>query len=344
MFKFKKNSVSSVIKNLNKGKVLVIGDFALDEMIYGRTSRISREAPVLILKHNNTNIILGAASNAAHNISALNDGKATAIGVYGNDYHGPLLLDALNHAKIDTSLMVMDESRVTTTKTRISGFSTQSVTQQIVRIDKESNDPVSGNVENKIIDNIRKAIPEHDAILLSDYDLGMMTQEIIEVSIETANKAGKFTAIDTQLGLQRFKNATVLTPNQPDAEKALGYLINSPQKVIQAGHDLIAMTNSKMILLTRGDEGMVIFENNGNHTLIPAFNKTDVFDVTGAGDTVVATFTLGLCAGASGLDSAIVGNLAASIVIKHFGCATTTINELLFNLERLNMEDFTIRV
>ncbi|MFA6989253.1 MAG: PfkB family carbohydrate kinase [Candidatus Gastranaerophilaceae bacterium] len=344
MFKFEKNSVSSVIKNLNKGKVLVIGDFALDEMIYGHTSRISREAPVLILKHNNTNIILGAAANAAHNISTLNNGKATAIGVYGDDYHGPVLLETLKHSRIDTSLMVMDKSRVTTTKTRISGFSTQSVTQQIVRIDRESNTNVSGDLENKIIDNIRKAIPEHDAVLLSDYDLGMMTQEIIDISIETANNCGKFIAVDTQLGLERFKNVTVLTPNQPDAEKSLGYLINSPEKVIQAGKDLIELTNSKMILLTRGDEGMVIFESNGNHAFIPAFNKTDVFDVTGAGDTVVASFTLGICAGASSLDSAIIGNLAASIVIKHFGCATTTANELMFNLERLNMEDFTIRV
>jgi rfaE bifunctional protein kinase chain/domain len=344
MFRFEKDSVSSVIKNLDKGKVLIIGDFAIDEMIYGRTSRISREAPVLILKHKNTNVILGAAANAAHNISTLNNGKATAIGVYGDDYHGPILLDTLQKAKIDTSLMIMDKERPTTTKTRISGFSTQSVTQQIVRIDREINTPVSTETENKIIDNIRKAIPEHDAVLLSDYDLGMMTPEIINVSIETANKLGKFITVDTQLGLERFKNVSVLTPNQPDAEKSVGYLINSPEKVIQAGNDLLEITNAKMILLTRGDEGMVIFEDNGKHTFIPAFNKTDVFDVTGAGDTVVASFTLGLCAGSSSVDAAIIGNLAASIVIKHFGCATTTINELILNLERLNMEDFTIRI
>ena len=171
-----------------------------------------------------------------------------------------------------------------------------------------------------------------------------MSPEIINITIETANKLGKFITVDTQLGLERYKNVSVLTPNQPDAEKALGYHINSPEKVMQAGHDLLELTNAKMVLLTRGDEGMVIFENNGKHNFIPAFNKKDVFDVTGAGDTVVASFTLSLCANATGLDAAIVGNLAASIVIKHFGCATTTIKELMFNLERLNMEDFTIRL
>lgn len=344
VFRFEKNSVGTVVKNLNKGKVLIIGDFAIDEMIYGKTSRISREAPVLILKHNNTNIILGAASNAAHNIATLNGGKATAIGVYGDDYHGPILLETLQKAQIDTSFMVKDNSRVTTTKSRISGFSPQSVTQQVVRIDRETNEHLSKEIEDKVIDNILKAIPEHDAILLSDYDIGMMTPRIIDIAIETANKFNKFITVDTQLGLERFKNVSVLTPNQPDAEKAVGYFIDSQEKVIQAGHDLLKITQAKSILLTRGDEGMVVFENNGKHTFIPAFNKTDVFDVTGAGDTVVASFTLGLCAGGTGVEAAIIGNLAASIVIKQFGCATTTINELASNLEKLDMENFTIKV
>ena len=145
MFNFNKNKLKSIIRNLNKGRVLVIGDFAIDEMIYGQTHRISREAPVLILKHTHTNIILGAASNAAHNISTLNSGKVSAIGVYGDDYHGSILINTLEKAGIDTSKMVLDPSRVTTTKTRISGSSTQSVTQQIVRIDREVNNLVEGN-------------------------------------------------------------------------------------------------------------------------------------------------------------------------------------------------------
>lgn len=343
MFNFNKSNVNRAINNLNKGKVLVIGDFAIDEMIYGHTSRISREAPVLILKHSNTNTLLGAASNAANNIASLNGGRVSAIGVYGHDYHGPILIDTLSRANIDTTLMVRDPMRVTTTKTRISGFSTQSVTQQIVRIDREDNQPVDSDTEKKIIDNILKAIPQHDAILLSDYDIGMMTPEIIDVAIKTAKKHNKIITVDTQLGLERFKGVTVLTPNQPDAEKAVGYHINSKEKVVQAGNDLLEITEAQMILLTRGDEGMVLFEQNGNTTFIPPFNKTDVFDVTGAGDTVVASFTLGLCTGESAAESAIIGNLAASIVIRHFGCAVTSQKELSENLAELDMESLCFK-
>ena len=343
MFNFDKLKLKSIIQSLNKSSILVIGDFAIDEMVYGQTSRISREAPVLILKHTETKIILGAASNAAHNISTLNDGRTSVIGVYGDDYHAPILLNALKEANINTDYMVQDSQRVTTTKTRISGNSAQSVTQQIVRIDRELNTPVSKETEQKIIENIIKAIPEHDAVVLSDYGIGMMTPAIIETTIETARKYNKLVAVDAQSDLERFKRATVLTPNQPDAEKSVGYFIKDEKTLLQAGKDLLEKTEADMILLTRGGDGMMLFEKNGNISSVPAFNKTDVFDVTGAGDTVVASFILALCASGSGFDSAVVGNLAASIVIRHFGCATTTRDELVGNLEKLNMDNLSIK-
>ena len=332
MYKFEKPKLKSIIQNLYKGRILVIGDFAIDEMIYGQTHRISREAPVLILKHNHTNIILGAASNAAHNIAALNANKVSAIGVYGEDYHGPVLLNTLNNAGIDTSYMVLDLSRATTTKTRISGSSSQSVIQQIVRIDRETNCSINSAIENKIIDNINKCAADYDAVLLSDYGIGMMTQGVIDAAIKAAKKHNIFVVVDAQTDLKRFRGATVITPNQPDAEKDLGYEIHDQETLLRAGHDLLEKTETQMVLITRGSEGMILFERDGNVSNVPAFNKTAVFDVTGAGDTVVASFTLALCAGASGFESAIIGNLAASIVIRQFGCATTTIQELLDNL------------
>ncbi len=332
--KIDKKKIASVIDSLKKPKVLVIGDQAIDEMIYGKTSRISREAPVLILKHHETKIILGAASNAAHNISTLNDGKVGVIGVYGDDYHAPILLDALEKANINTSFMVQDKTRPTTTKTRISGFSTQSVRQQIVRIDREMNEPVSKITENKIIANIKEAIDQYDAVVLSDYNIGIMTDNIIECAIETAKKQKKVVVVDAQTDLKRFKKATCLTPNQPDAEKAVGYSIDSFDKAVKAGSDLINIANADMMLLTRGDEGMIVF-HDGKYFSVEAFNKTDVFDVTGAGDTVTAAFTLALAANASPEDAAIIGNLAASIVIRQFGCATTTRAQMLETLELL---------
>ncbi len=332
--KIDKKKISSVIENLKNPSVLVIGDQAIDEMIYGKTSRISREAPVLILKHHETKVILGGASNAAHNISTLNDGKVGVIGVYGDDYHAPILLNTLKKSGINTSFMVQDKTRPTTTKTRISGFSTQSVRQQIVRIDREMNEPVNTKTENKIINNIKKAIPKYDAVVLSDYNIGVMTDNIIECAIETAKKENKVVVVDAQTDLQRFKNATCLTPNQPDAEKAVGYFIDSFDKAIKAGSDLINLTKADMMLLTRGDEGMIVF-HKGKHFSVEAFNKTDVFDVTGAGDTVTASFTLALAAKATPEEAAIIGNLAASIVIRQFGCATTTREEMLETLELL---------
>ncbi len=330
-----KLEIINAINRLKDPKILVVGDFAIDEMVYGKTARISREAPVLILKHSETKIILGAASNAAHNISAINGGKVKVVGVCGKDYYAPVLMKAFKDAKIDCSLMVEDKERPTTTKTRISGFSTQSVRQQIVRIDRELNEPVNAKTESKIISNIKKAMPECDAVLLSDYNIGIMTDNIIKFTIEEANRLGKIVTVDAQGDLGRYQHATCLTPNQPDAEKAVGYSINSMDDAIRAGKDLLKITNAKMMLLTRGDEGMIVFYDNDKYFSVNAFNKTDVFDVTGAGDTVVAAFTLALASGASPKEAAIIGNLAASIVIRQFGCAVTSRDEMVEVWENL---------
>ncbi len=332
-----KENLKNIIHNFKNKSILVIGDFALDEMIYGNSHRISREAPVLILRHNYTKALPGAASNAAHNISTLNSGKVTALGVKGEDYYGSVLTQTLEDAKIDSSNMIIDESRVTTVKTRISGSSAQSVTQQIIRIDRETIEPLNSKIEDKIIEKIIQLTPHFDGILLSDYGIGVITQKIIDTAIATAKKYNKFIAVDAQENLGRFKGATIITPNQPDAEKTIGYKITDRKTLLQAGNDLLNITNSKMVLITRGSEGMVLFNSNGNITSIPAFNKTEVFDVTGAGDTVVASIILALCTGASGVEASILGNLAASIVVKHFGAATTSEEELISNLDGINL-------
>lgn len=344
MFDFDTESLKKSINSLKNGRVLVIGDFAIDEMIYGDTHRISREAPVLILRHSHTNIILGAAANAAHNVSVLNEGKVTALGVYGNDYQGGILIDTLKNAGIDTSFMVMDETRPTTTKTRISGSSAQSVIQQIVRIDREKCEYVNKNVEKKLIENIIKLMPEHDAVILSDYNIGVITPLVIETTVREAKKHGIVVGVDAQKDLSRFKDVSFITPNQPDTEKEVGYFIKNEENLMRAGRELLGKTNSDMILITRGSEGMRLFEKNGEVYNIPVFNKTEVFDVTGAGDTVVAVFTLAVATGAGPYAAAILGNLAASIVVRHFGCATTSRKEMAEALENLvkDMENMEI--
>ena len=330
--------MQNLLKNLDKlkePKILVIGDFAIDEMIFGQTERISREAPVLILEHTETKIILGTASNAAHNISTLNCGKVAALGVMGYDYHSEVLTKALFEAKINTDFMVKDKTRKTTTKTRISGSCSQSVTQQIVRIDRQTKTPISGEIEAKVIENIKKAIPLYDGIILSDYHLGCLTKNVIDTAISEAKKHNKIIVADIQKDMERYKGVTAITPNQPDTEKFLSRFIKDDKSLVEAGFELREKLNLDCLLITRGESGMAIFEKDKEMKKIPAFNKKEVFDVTGAGDTVVAAFTLALCAGFSPTDSAKIGNLAASIVIRYFGCHTTTIEDLKSELKNV---------
>lgn len=329
---------TELINNLDKlknAKILVIGDFAIDEMVFGQTERISREAPVLILEHTETKIILGTASNAANNISSLNLGKVGAIGVYGDDYYGGVLIEALNSAKINTDYMVKDNKRKTTTKTRISGSCSQSVTQQIVRIDRQTKTPVEGDVEQQIIENIKKAVPNYDGVILSDYHLGCLTDNVIKTAIDTAKLHNKIIVADIQKSMEKYKGVTAITPNQPDTEKFISKFIKDDESLKEAGKELIEKLGLKYLLITRGENGMAVFEKGKDFTKIPAFNKKEVFDVTGAGDTVVAAFTLALCTGFGAIDSAIIGNTAASIVIRHFGCHTTTVDEIKYELSNL---------
>lgn len=342
MFTADKEEILSVIDNLSKPSILVIGDMAIDEMVYGTTDRMSREAPVLILRHYNTKVILGAASNAAHNIASLNGGKVSVIGTYGKDYYAPILLKTFKEAGVNTEFMVEDETRATTVKTRISGSCSQSVTQQIVRIDRETIDPLSNEVEQKIIAQMEKAIPLHDAVILSDYNIGLLTDNVIKKAIELCKKYNKIIVVDSQKDLERFQGVTSMTPNQPDTEKFVGFFIKDGETLEKAGKDMLSKTNADSVLITLGGDGMALFEKNGNFEKVPVFNKTDVFDVTGAGDTVVATFTLAMAAGLSKKNAAILGNLAASIVIRYFGCATTTIPVLKETLSKMDMNTYTI--
>ncbi len=324
------------IKKLSNPKILIIGDFALDEMIYGNTERISREAPVLILEHYETKKILGAASNAANNLSSVNGGKVSAIGVIGDDYQAGELLKVLGEHNINTDLMVVDKTRKTTTKTRISGSCNQSITQQIVRIDRQTKDDLSLETEKKVIENIKKSVKDFDGIILSDYHLGALTQNVVTAAIEEAKKHNKIIVADIQKNMEKYKGVTAITPNQPDCEKQVGFFIKDEETLKKAGEKLLDELEIQNLLLTRGENGMALFENKNNEitfSKIPAFNKKEVFDVTGAGDTVVAVYTLGLCAGLKPEIAMALGNLAASIVIRYFGCHAITIQEMLDELK-----------
>ncbi len=330
-----KEQLVSYIKKLSEPKVLVVGDLAIDEMIYGDAERISREAPVLILRHSNTKLILGAASNAAHNVSALNGGKVSVIGVCGDDFQAGQLRETFEEANINCGRLVVDPSRKTTTKTRISGSITTSITQQIVRIDRQTDGFLSPEIEQEVLKQIERAIPEHDAIILSNYHIGTLTPNIIQETIRLANQHNKIIVVDAQKELEVYKNVTSMTPNLPDTQKAVGFFIENEEDLKRAGDKLLKETNAKSILITCGADGMFVARAHGNYTKIPVFNKSEVFDVTGAGDTVTAVYTLALATGADPAYAAIIGNIAASQVVKQFGCAVTSVDELLNAVEKL---------
>lgn len=332
-----KEKLVDYINKLNTAKILVVGDLAIDEMIYGDTERISREAPVLILQHTHTNIILGAASNAAHNASVINNGKVSVIGVVGDDYQAGQLKEALSSARIDINYLVEEKGRKTVTKTRISGSCSQSVTQQIVRIDRQTKAPIKPETEEKIIENLEKSVPNFDAVILSDYHIGVLTQKVIDKATELANKYSKVIVVDAQKDLDKYKNVTSMTPNLPDTQKFTGIELTDSEQIIKAGRKIIEETDAKSVLITCGSDGMVIVDKNFGSDIIPVFNRSKVFDVTGAGDTVTAIYTMGLAVGAEPLYAAVMGNIAASIVIKQFGCATTTTDEMIKTLEKIEL-------
>ncbi|WP_027255248.1 bifunctional heptose 7-phosphate kinase/heptose 1-phosphate adenyltransferase [Planktothrix agardhii] len=317
-------AMDSLLKRMNlfsQARVLVVGDLTLDEFLTGQVERLSREAPVLILRHEHTHQIPGGGANAVYNLAKLGASVKVA-GLVGNDDQGIALCGIFEQAGIDIGGIFIDPNRPTVTKTRISGHARQSVTQQIVRVDRKSDELPDIKLQLKLAEYISENIDTVDAVVCSDYGDGVLTQLVIESALKAP-----LTIVDTQKDLPRFTGATLFTPNLPEAEKAVGYSIKNQRTLQQAGQDLLRLTQASSMLITRGEEGMSLFEGEQQFQ-IPPFNRTDVFDVTGAGDTVVAALTLGLCTGSSLWESAVLGNLAASLVVRQFGTATTTIEEM----------------
>ncbi|MBE9181301.1 D-glycero-beta-D-manno-heptose-7-phosphate kinase [Oculatella sp. LEGE 06141] len=321
--------LNELLDRFNQASILVVGDLTLDEFLTGQVERLSREAPVLILRHEETRQIPGGGANAVYNLAKLG-ATVKAVGLVGKDEQGQALRTIFAAAQIDTQGVLVDSLRPTVTKTRISGHARQSVTQQIVRVDRKSDELPDTDLQLQLAQYIRQQVATVDAVVCSDYGDGVLTPPVIEASL-----AHSRSVVDAQSDLSRYVGAMLFTPNLPEAEKAVGYAIATPQDLKRAGQDLLTLTQAQHILITRGEEGMTLFDRSGNQATVPAFNRTDVFDVTGAGDTVVAALTLGLTAGASVWEAAILGNLAASIVVRQFGTATTSIEEMKLALQAL---------
>lgn len=323
-----KDHLLNLINNFKSSGILVVGDLILDEFIAGDVVRISREAPIPIIRKKSHEYIPGGAANTANNIVALG-GTCYSLGTIGDDFSGKNLVDVLNKNGVKTDSLVIDKHNPTTTKTRISAYSKQSVKQQVARLDTLPNNIIlEKEITTNLVNSLEKFIDKVDTILISDYENGVISEEVIDKCLKLSKEKNKHLVVDSQGNLGKFQEATILTPNQPEAENVVGYEIKDQETLKRAGNDLLKLTNAKSVLITRGSEGMALFEKNGNITQIPAFNKKEVFDVTGAGDTVVSTLALGIASGFSLSDAMALANLAASIVIRRFGTSTTNINEM----------------
>jgi D-glycero-beta-D-manno-heptose-7-phosphate kinase len=325
-----KTKLRERIKGLSSGRLIVFGDLLIDEYVEGKPERISREAPVLILEHVDTELILGGAANTANNVASLG-ATCHAIGVCGRDDYAVKLTRMFESTGI-THGLVQDPSRPTPVKTRILSKS-HSHLQQLLRMDRISHEEISTSIESLLIEKVKQAAGQYQAIVLSDYRGGVMTSAVIKACRQIAQEKNIMLIVDAQDHFERFQDVTLITPNQTDTEKAVGFAINSTESLKEAGKKLMLITGSKALLITRGAEGMVLFEKGKEMVELPAFNLSEVFDVSGAGDTVAATMALAMVTGASFVEAMALGNLAASIVVKKPGTAVTSQKEMLECLE-----------
>jgi len=316
-------------------KLLVLGDMVADEYWFGQpTGRLSREAPIPILRERTRETKPGGATNPGYNARALG-AEVCLAGVIGDDASGRALTDTLTRAGIDVSGLVVDANRPTYTKIRVVAGSTQEMPQQVARIDRFDDGELEPAVTRRILDRACELIPKVDALLLSDYENGVISQEIVDACLPAALRHGKLVCVDSHGDLFRFKGATVATPNQPEAEATLHRTFGNLAELEAGGMELVRGMDARGVLITRGSEGMSIFEADGSIHHLPVSNLFEVRDVTGAGDTVAATFTLALLAGASMLEAAQLGNVAAGLVVRKVGAATTTREELAAAIQTL---------
>src|SRR5262245_56158953 len=327
----RKERLLSLIDGFSSRRVLIVGDVIADEFIYGEVARVSREAPVLILKYDATEIVAGGAGNAANNVAALG-GRALLAGVVGADPEGRRLLTSFDRG-IDRSAILRSKGYRTPIKTRILAGGIHAARQQVVRIDRETGWPVADALGQALTKKLSKLVESCDAVLLSDYGSGLITPAIGEVVrgalMRRSRRRPVPVLLDSRYRLLEYRDLTMCTPNESEVEQALGIHIDDDFAALEkAGRLLLKKTRMNGVLITRGSRGMALFQPKQETVHIPIFGPSEVTDVTGAGDTVNATFGLALAAGASLYEAARLANYAGGLVVMKRGTATVAAREL----------------
>ena len=320
------NKINS-LKNFNKINILIIGDMVADVYLKGNISRVSREAPVLVLEHAGEKVVPGGAANVVHNIATLG-GQAFAVGLIGNDKAGSGLRDILNDKNVETTGLIVEENRPTITKTRIIAGGSATVSQQIVRIDQEMKSPILNQTEESFINILKQVIDKIDAVVLSDYGSGILSDKIRSFIIESCQEKNIKTIVDSRYDILKFEGVSFVKQNEAEAAKAVGFELTSEDAVVTAGKILLEKLQAEGIIISRGEQGMSLIQDNGEIHHIPVVDKSEVFDVSGAGDTAVAAFILAIASGAKPVEATKIANFAAGIAVRKLGTATVSNEEL----------------
>jgi rfaE bifunctional protein kinase chain/domain len=328
--------LKSIARQFAGRKIIVLGDFVADEYILGKTSRISREAPVLILQYTSRQIVLGGAGNATNNLAALG---ATVIpmGMIGDDETGRDVIRHLNDFGMDVSRLLVQRGRATTTKTRImaGGQHQHTSQQQVVRIDRGEFEVLSKETEDRFLKALDETMDHADALIVSDYHYGVLSPRLIEKVNAMASGGRCIITVDSRYRMLSFRGVTAVTPNEPEVEEALGIRLDDSEEAVRsAGERIRERVGSRAVLITRGSKGMALIESGKKAEFIPVFGTDEIADVTGAGDTVIAIFTLALACGGTLSEAARLANVGGGIVVMKRGTATVNPDELQSALGR----------
>lgn len=329
MMTIPKKRVQTLLSSITAKRIAVIGDVMIDRYVWGHVSRISPEAPVPVVEVDNESTRLGGAANVANNITALG-AEALLIGVAGDDAHCRELKKILEEQHTSSDGIIIDPTRRTTVKTRVIAHS-----QHVVRIDSEEKKDVDAAIQKKILAVLQNSIDSIDGIIIEDYNKGVVVKDLIHAVIDMARKYDKVITVDPKFNnFFEYKNVTVFKPNMKETEEALGKRLHSDDDVFVAGKTLLEKMNVENVLLTRSEKGMSLFEKSGTVTHIPT-RAREVADVSGAGDTVIATLTAMLAAGAAINEAALLANIAGGIVVGEVGIVPIRPQDLEADAERV---------
>jgi rfaE bifunctional protein kinase chain/domain len=319
--------LAGLVQAFRDRTVVVVGDLIADEYLFGKPARISREAPVLILTYTERELLLGGAANAAHNVHALG-ARVLPIGVVGRDPAGDELLARFHATGVPTDGIVTENGRPTPVKTRIMAGGYQATRQQVVRLDREPPTELQTITEDALVARLTALAERADAILVSDYGYGTVTPRVFERLRALARRHDAVVSVDSRYQLPRFTGVTAATPNEAELAHLAGEPVDDERAVEKAGRQLLERLDARLLLVTRGSRGMALLERDGGSSFIPIHGTDEIADVTGAGDTVISTFTVALASGAAPGDAAQLANIAGGIVVMKRGTATVSPAEL----------------